>query len=90
MNAARALNSIFKKWDILANPTHWNISGELCTGRAIDTSLIDDTTFNPLIKCDCSYDNRTTCRITALYLFYFSLKITFKFVLNKFVLPFQS
>ncbi|KAG5001070.1 hypothetical protein JHK87_022142 [Glycine soja] len=66
MNAARALNSIFKKWDILANPTHWNISGELCTGRAIDTSLIDDTTFNPLIKCDCSYDNRTTCRITAL------------------------
>ncbi|XP_028244897.1 probable LRR receptor-like serine/threonine-protein kinase At1g56130 isoform X1 [Glycine soja] len=70
---ARALNSIFKKWDILANPTHWNISGELCTGRAIDTSLIDDTTFNPLIKCDCSYDNRTTCRITALKVYAMSV-----------------
>ncbi|KAG4399458.1 hypothetical protein AAZX31_08G232000 [Glycine max] len=71
---ARALNSIFSKWDILANPTQWNISSELCSGRAIDaTTTIDDTTFNPFIKCDCSYDSRTTCRITALKVYAMSI-----------------
>ncbi|RDY01892.1 putative LRR receptor-like serine/threonine-protein kinase, partial [Mucuna pruriens] len=64
---ARALNSIFRKWDILADTTQWNISGELCSGRATDDTIpIDSTTFNPFIKCDCSYDNGNTCHITAL------------------------
>ncbi|XP_020227245.1 probable LRR receptor-like serine/threonine-protein kinase At1g56140 [Cajanus cajan] len=64
---ARALNSIFSKWGISADTSQWNVSGEVCSGRATDqSSTIDDQTFNPFIKCDCSYDNKTTCRITAL------------------------
>ncbi|XP_057453357.1 probable LRR receptor-like serine/threonine-protein kinase At1g56140 [Lotus japonicus] len=64
---ARVLNSIFSKWSISANQDQWNISGELCSGNAIDSSTkIDDTAYNPFIKCDCSYDNKTTCHITAL------------------------
>jgi len=68
VNVARALNSIFSKWSISADQTQWNISGELCSGNAIDSSTtIEDTAYNPFIKCDCSYNNQTTCRITALY-----------------------
>lgn len=64
---ARALNSIFSKWSISANQNQWNISGELCSGNAIDSSTtIEDNAFNPFIKCDCSYNNQTTCHITAL------------------------
>ncbi|TKY46735.1 LRR receptor serine/threonine-protein kinase [Spatholobus suberectus] len=64
---ARVLNSIFSKWGISANPTQWNISGELCSGSAIDNTVtIGDQNFNPFIKCDCSYDSGTTCHITAL------------------------
>ncbi|XP_027353841.1 probable LRR receptor-like serine/threonine-protein kinase At1g56140 isoform X2 [Abrus precatorius] len=66
-NEARALNSIFSTWDIEADTTQWNVSGDVCSGRAVDlTTTIDDGTYNPFIKCDCSYDNRTTCHITAL------------------------
>ncbi|KAI4333318.1 hypothetical protein L6164_018146 [Bauhinia variegata] len=66
---ARALNSIFNKWGILASTVQsngWNVSGELCSGRATDDTVIDDQNYNPLIKCSCSFDNATTCRITAL------------------------
>ncbi|XP_073226708.1 uncharacterized protein [Cicer arietinum] len=64
---ARSLNSIFSKWGISADQTQWNKSGELCSGRAIDSSTtIEDTAYNPFIKCDCSYNNKTTCHITAL------------------------
>ncbi|KAI4323205.1 hypothetical protein L6164_022830 [Bauhinia variegata] len=66
---ARALNSIFTKWGISASTVQsagWNISGELCSGRAIDDPTINATTYNPLIKCTCSFNNATTCRITAL------------------------
>ncbi|KFK35533.1 hypothetical protein AALP_AA4G003000 [Arabis alpina] len=63
---ARALNKIFETWKIKAIPS-WNISGELCSGDAIDDSVsIDNLAFNPLIKCDCSYENNTICRIFAL------------------------
>ncbi|CAA7058028.1 unnamed protein product [Microthlaspi erraticum] len=63
---AQALNSIFAAWKIQA-PKEWNISGELCSGAAIDESItIDDKAYNPLIKCDCNYANSTRCRITAL------------------------
>ncbi|XP_015163619.1 probable LRR receptor-like serine/threonine-protein kinase At1g56140 isoform X2 [Solanum tuberosum] len=61
--AARALNSIFQKWGISAT-NHWNISGELCSGDAIDSTSILE--FNPAIKCDCSANNGTLCHITGL------------------------
>ncbi|KAJ0241222.1 Malectin domain-containing protein [Hirschfeldia incana] len=63
---ARALNSIFATWKIRA-PREWNISGELCSGAAIEDGVtIDSRAYNPLIKCDCSFVNSTICRITAL------------------------
>ncbi|KAJ8532663.1 hypothetical protein K7X08_012586 [Anisodus acutangulus] len=58
---ARILNSIFQRWGISAT-NQWNISGELCSGAAIDSTSILD--FNPAIKCDCS--NRTASHITGL------------------------
>ncbi|CAH8375784.1 unnamed protein product [Eruca vesicaria subsp. sativa] len=63
---AEALNYIFAAWNIQA-PKEWNISGEVCSGVAIsDNIIIDDKAYNPLIKCDCSLDKSTPCRITAL------------------------
>nr|VDD64032.1 unnamed protein product [Brassica oleracea] len=63
---ARALNSIFATWKIRA-PREWNISGELCSGAAIDDGVtIDSRAYSPLIKCDCNFVNSTICRITAL------------------------
>nr|BAF00229.1 putative receptor-like protein kinase [Arabidopsis thaliana] len=54
---ALALNSIFAAWRIRA-PREWNISGELCSGAAIDASVLDSNpAYNPLIKCDCSFEN---------------------------------
>ncbi|XP_042510119.1 probable LRR receptor-like serine/threonine-protein kinase At1g56140 isoform X2 [Macadamia integrifolia] len=62
----RALNSIFQKWGVKAT-ANWNISGEPCSGYAIDTTVLDNNgAFNPGIKCDCSYNNSTTCHITDL------------------------
>ncbi|CAE5960294.1 unnamed protein product [Arabidopsis arenosa] len=63
---ARALNNIFRAWKITATKA-WNISGELCSGAAIDDSVsIDNLAFNPLIKCDCSFVDSSICRIVAL------------------------
>ncbi|KAH0898879.1 hypothetical protein HID58_048447, partial [Brassica napus] len=62
-----ALNSIFAAWKIQA-PKEWNTSGDLCSGLAIsDRITIDDTDYNPLIKCNCNFQNYTICCITALY-----------------------
>ncbi|CAN4103811.1 unnamed protein product [Withania somnifera] len=63
---ARILNSIFQRWGKSAT-NQWNISGELCSGAAIDSTSIQD--FNPAIKCDCSANNRTLCHITGLRVF---------------------
>ncbi|KFK41450.1 hypothetical protein AALP_AA2G132100 [Arabis alpina] len=66
---ARALNSIFATWKIQAQ-SEWNITGELCTGVAIDDGVaITNRAYNPLIKCDCNFINSTICRITALKVF---------------------
>ncbi|KAL0731494.1 hypothetical protein Bca4012_027588 [Brassica carinata] len=63
---ARALNSIFATWKIQA-PNEWNISGELCSGAAIDDGVsVDNGVYNPIIKCACTFANSTICRITAL------------------------
>ncbi|KAG5411120.1 hypothetical protein IGI04_007439 [Brassica rapa subsp. trilocularis] len=63
---AEALNSIFAAWKIRA-PRDWNTSGDLCSGVAIaDNVTIDDKDYNPLIKCNCDFQNYTICRITAI------------------------
>ncbi|KAK4594665.1 hypothetical protein RGQ29_018382 [Quercus rubra] len=61
-----ALNTIFQKWGIPANSNQWNISGEPCSGAAIDSTDFGDGNFNPLIKCDCSANSNSTCHITQL------------------------
>ncbi|GKV40166.1 hypothetical protein SLEP1_g47834 [Rubroshorea leprosula] len=58
----RILNSIFQQWGVLAN-TEWNISGELCSGVALNATVFDIDTYNPIIICEC--DN-STCHITQL------------------------
>ncbi|KAI4323202.1 hypothetical protein L6164_022828 [Bauhinia variegata] len=65
---AIALNSIFNKWGLSsASSNGWNVSGELCSGTATDINIpIDGSSYNPFIKCNCSFINATTCRITAL------------------------
>ncbi|XP_022968871.1 probable LRR receptor-like serine/threonine-protein kinase At1g56140 isoform X2 [Cucurbita maxima] len=68
---ARALNSIFRQWRISAPSGAWNISGNLCSGRAVDTTTPIDINgnLNPLIKCDCSANNGSTCLITQLHVY---------------------
>ncbi|CAA7014355.1 unnamed protein product [Microthlaspi erraticum] len=66
---AHALNSIFATWNIRAS-SQWNITGELCSGAAIDSSVtVENPSYNPIIKCDCNFVNSTICRITALKVF---------------------
>ncbi|CAN6683915.1 unnamed protein product [Malus baccata var. baccata] len=62
----RALNSIFEQWDTQAVAGLWNISGEPCSGSAINGTNFEDQNNNPAIVCDCSYDNNATCHITKL------------------------
>ncbi|KAJ1398817.1 Leucine-rich repeat domain superfamily [Sesbania bispinosa] len=64
----RALNTVFQKWNISAPSNKWNISGEPCSGVAIDNTSLDDDEFGVLIKCECQYQNGTTCHITQLNL----------------------
>ncbi|MBA0878946.1 hypothetical protein Goshw_025162 [Gossypium schwendimanii] len=63
----RALNSIFQQWGIQAVDS-WNISGEPCSGTALtqSSSVFEDPTNNPAIRCDCSFENNTLCHITSL------------------------
>ncbi|CAN6545845.1 unnamed protein product [Malus baccata var. baccata] len=62
----RALNSIFEQWDTRAVARQWNISGEPCSGSAIDGTNIESPDINPALVCNCSYDNFATCHITQL------------------------
>ncbi|KAG8086945.1 hypothetical protein GUJ93_ZPchr0010g9880 [Zizania palustris] len=63
---AAALNAILRRWR-MPPPTTWNISGEPCSGTAVDGTDIDNSlTINPGIKCDCSFNNGTVCRIVKL------------------------
>lgn len=68
--AVTALNTILDRWGWMASEKSspaWNISGEPCSGAAIDDTGINNPAFNPAIKCVCSYDNSTTCHVTELY-----------------------
>ncbi|XP_040382722.1 probable LRR receptor-like serine/threonine-protein kinase At1g56130 isoform X2 [Oryza brachyantha] len=61
-----ALNTILGRWGLRASPA-WNISGEPCSGVAIDgTSVDNNPSINPAIKCDCSYNASTVCHIVRL------------------------
>ncbi|PWA90608.1 leucine-rich repeat transmembrane protein kinase [Artemisia annua] len=65
---ARIINEMFNGWGISQNAATnmgWNISGELCTGAAVDSTDFDSNNYNPAIKCDCNFPN-STCHITRL------------------------
>ncbi|GMI93629.1 hypothetical protein like AT1G56130 [Hibiscus trionum] len=57
----RALNSIFRQWDLQV-PDTWNISGEPCSGVAVFYNADN----NLAIRCDCSFNDATVCHITRL------------------------
>jgi Leucine-rich repeat (LRR) protein len=66
LSEVRALNTLFGKWRIKPNTTTWNISGNPCSGTAIDDNIKREDMDNPGIKCNCTYDNNSTCHITHL------------------------
>ncbi|KAJ0087000.1 hypothetical protein Patl1_06845 [Pistacia atlantica] len=69
-NEVKALNALYEKWGISANQNQWNISGEPCSGAAINDSIsIGADGYNPFIKCDCSYNNKTLCHITEMQVY---------------------
>ncbi|KAL3737434.1 hypothetical protein ACJRO7_026233 [Eucalyptus globulus] len=68
------LNSIWSTWGLTSQAPKWNIGGEPCSGAAIDDSVsFDDTDYNPFIKCDCYFNNSTTCHITQLRVYALSV-----------------
>ncbi|KAK1280799.1 putative LRR receptor-like serine/threonine-protein kinase [Acorus gramineus] len=63
---ARALNIIFQKWNI-SSPSVWNVSGDVCSGSAVNgVNLFKEDSYNPAIKCDCGFNNQSTCHVTEL------------------------
>ncbi|KAG6788149.1 hypothetical protein POTOM_004203 [Populus tomentosa] len=60
-----ALNSLFEQWDTKAVGL-WNLSGEPCSGSAINDTAFEDPANNPSITCACTYNNNATCHITQL------------------------
>uniref|UniRef100_A0A0D3G586 non-specific serine/threonine protein kinase n=1 Tax=Oryza barthii TaxID=65489 RepID=A0A0D3G586_9ORYZ len=61
-----ALNTILGRWGKKAS-SEWNISGEPCSGYAIDKTDWDYyPNINPFIKCDCTDSKNTVCHITKL------------------------
>ncbi|KAJ4702818.1 hypothetical protein OWV82_022809 [Melia azedarach] len=56
---ARALSSIFQKWDVQAEPSSWNISGEPCSGSAINRTEFWNPPNNPAIMCNCGLGDGT-------------------------------
>nr|XP_043618896.1 probable LRR receptor-like serine/threonine-protein kinase At1g56130 [Erigeron canadensis] len=67
----RIINAMFSEWGISQRFTNlrWNISGELCSGAAVDSTSFDPQSYNPGIKCDCALPNSTYCHITQLYVY---------------------
>ncbi|KVI10251.1 hypothetical protein Ccrd_011357 [Cynara cardunculus var. scolymus] len=65
---ARVVNALFSSWGISEDSVTqmgWNISGELCSGAAVDSTDFDSGTYNPGIKCNCNFPN-STCHVTRL------------------------
>lgn len=79
--AVAALNTILGRWGKKAS-SEWKISGEPCSGYAIDKTDWDYyPNINPFIKCDCTDSNNTVCHITKLYV-HFLLLILFSLAVH--------
>ncbi|BBN70148.1 Leucine-rich repeat transmembrane protein kinase [Prunus dulcis] len=44
----------------------WNISGDPCSGSALNGTEFEKPENNPAITCDCTYDKNPTCHISKL------------------------
>ncbi|CAM8894016.1 unnamed protein product [Rhodiola kirilowii] len=66
---AAALNAVFAAWRISGWTKGWNVSGEICSGTATDSTSFDNQLYNPFVKCDCNFNNGSTCRIAQLKVF---------------------
>ncbi|KAL7590816.1 hypothetical protein Lser_V15G35422 [Lactuca serriola] len=65
---ARVINAMFSEWGIpesSATEMGWNISGELCSGAALNSTAFNSRAYNPGIRCDCNFTD-STCHITGL------------------------
>ena len=60
------LNSLFKLWT-MQSTTFWNMSGEPCSGSAVNESQFYDEVNKQAIMCNCSYNDNSTCHVTHLY-----------------------
>ncbi|KAK9070626.1 hypothetical protein SSX86_011028 [Deinandra increscens subsp. villosa] len=65
----RVINELFSGWGIpetSATQMGWNLSGEPCSGAAIDESNdFESRAYNPGLKCNCNFPN-STCHITQI------------------------
>ena len=60
------LNFLFNKWN-MTSTEFWNMSGDPCSGPPITQSQYDDIYYKQAIKCNCTFNDNTTCHITHLY-----------------------
>ncbi|MQM01358.1 hypothetical protein Taro_034115 [Colocasia esculenta] len=63
MTSARSLNSIFRQWSLRPGNNTWNVTGDPCSGTAVDDTEFNAPNINPSLKCVCS---EGICRITQL------------------------
>ncbi|KAD5318021.1 hypothetical protein R6Q59_033352 [Mikania micrantha] len=64
----QVINEMFRQWGIpesSATQMGWNLTGDPCSGAAVDSTDFDSQAYNPAIKCDCNFPN-STCHITRL------------------------
>ncbi|XP_034697192.1 probable LRR receptor-like serine/threonine-protein kinase At1g56140 [Vitis riparia] len=59
------LNFLFNKWN-MTSTEFWNMSGDPCSGPPITPSQYDDIYYKQAIKCNCTFNDNTTCHITHL------------------------
>ncbi|KAI3810099.1 hypothetical protein L1987_19708 [Smallanthus sonchifolius] len=64
----RVLNEMFSQWGIpesSATQMGWNLSGEPCSGTAVEPIDFEASAFNPGLKCDCNFPG-SICHITQI------------------------
>lgn len=77
-NEVTALKSLAQKWSTGTESntwkTPWNLTGDPCTGRAIDNTPIEDTSMNPAFKCDCTFNSNSTCHVVQMKAYAIDIK----------------
>nr|XP_043618894.1 probable LRR receptor-like serine/threonine-protein kinase At1g56140 [Erigeron canadensis] len=64
----QVINEMFRQWGIpesAVTAMGWNLSGEPCSGSAVDSIDFESPAYNPGLKCNCNFPN-STCHITQI------------------------